>query len=170
MIKLHSAFLFLTMALSVVPAFADDTIQMIPPTPIGSSVSCPAGFQQMLSYSGSPASTGQAGINCVPITTDAAGDLKASGYIQPGASVTACTADTLGAVRYNPARPGEEWCNGTSWNNLGGGLTIVAGGCQTYWASCPAGYVATSYFSPGTYNCCDKCGSPAWLYTVCSQQ
>ncbi|MGB9153208.1 MAG: hypothetical protein WCD70_09010, partial [Alphaproteobacteria bacterium] len=65
------------------PAHADanGAIQMLPPTPIGSMIACPSGTQQVLSYSGAPQGGAQGGINCVPIQTDAAGDLSASGYI-----------------------------------------------------------------------------------------
>ena len=80
-------------------------------------------------------------------------------------STTACSV--AGNVRWNGSSI--QFCNGSSWQGVGGGKTTVVGGCQTYWSTCPAGYVATSYLSPGTYNCCDKCGNPAWRYTVCSQ-
>ena len=145
-------------------------IQMLPPTPIGSMTVCPSGTQQVLSYSGAPQGGTQGGINCVPITTDAQGDLVASGYIKAGNSTVVCSATTAGAIRFNPSTLSFEGCNGSNWRALGGaGITAVVGGCQTYWSSCPSGYQATSYFSPGTYNCCDKCGNPAWRYTVCSQ-
>ncbi len=158
------------LAASACPALADTggSIQMLPPTPLGSTVNCPAGFQQVLSYSGTPAGGPQGGINCVPIQTDAAGDLVASGYIQPGNSSAVCIPSMVGAMRYNTATMAFEGCNGSNWQGIGGS-TIVEGGCLTYWAGCPAGYTATSYFSPGTYNCCDRCGNPAWRYTVCSQ-
>ncbi len=151
------------------PAFADGPIQMLPPTPLGSTANCPAGFQQILSYSGTPSGGPQGGINCVPIATDAQGDLSASGYIQAGGSAAICSSANPGAIHYNPSLQTIEWCNGSSWQGISGGNTLVAGGCLTYWAGCPAGYHPTSYFSPGTYNCCDRCGNPAWRYTVCSQ-
>ncbi|MGB9152207.1 MAG: hypothetical protein WCD70_03865 [Alphaproteobacteria bacterium] len=145
-------------------------IQMLPPTPLGSTTVCPSGTQQVLSYSGTPQGGAQGGINCVPIATDAQGDLAASGYIQAGQTSDACTSTNAGAIRFNKSTVAFEGCNGSSWQAIGGGgLTIIEGGCQTYWSGCPAGYTPTSYFSPGTYNCCDKCGNPAWRYTVCSQ-
>jgi hypothetical protein len=145
------------------------SIQMLPPTPLGSGATCPAGFQQVLSYSGTPSGGPQGGINCVPISTDAAGDMAASGYVQMGNTSVACTAARAGSIRFNTATGAFEGCNGASWQALGGGKTLVVGGCQGGWSACPASYTATSYFSPGTYNCCDKCGNPAWRYTVCSQ-
>ena len=157
------------LAISTGHACADTNIPMLPPTPIGSMAVCPSGTQQILSYSGTLQGGGQSGINCVPITTDAQGNMAASGYIKPGNSTVACSVSLQGAMRYNPASMAFEGCNGTSWQAIGGGLTIIEGGCQTYWSTCPTGYTATSYFSPGTYNCCDKCGNPAWRYTVCSQ-
>jgi hypothetical protein len=151
------------------PAYAGESIQMLPPTPIGTNTDCPSGFQLLLSYSGAATGSGQSGINCVPIQTDAAGDLITSGYIQAGNTNAICTGALVGAIRYNPATAAFEGCNGSSWQSIGGGITMVVGGCQTGWSACPAGYRATSYFSPGTYNCCDKCGNPSWKYTVCSQ-
>ena len=152
------------------PALADGPIQMLPPTPLGSTSACPSGTQQVLSYSGTVSPGPQGGINCVPIATDAAGDMEASGYVQMGYTSVNCDGGHAGAIRYNPSTIAFEGCNGSSWQAIGGGgNTIVEGGCQTYWSGCPGGYHATSYFSPGTYNCCDKCGNPAWRYTVCSQ-
>jgi len=142
---------------------------MLPPTPLGSTAACPSGFQQVLSYSGTPDGGPQGGINCVPIATDAQGDLAAGGYIQAGNTSAACYAGTAGAIRFNPATLAFEGCNGSSWQSIGGGNTVVTGGCSTGWAGCPVGYHPTSYFSPGTYNCCDRCGNPSWKYTVCSQ-
>jgi hypothetical protein len=76
------------------------------------------------------------------------------------------TCSVAGTLRWNGAAI--QYCDGSNWQSLGG-TTLVVGGCQTYWSACPAGYNATSYFSPGTYNCCDRCSNPAWRYTVCSQ-
>jgi hypothetical protein len=95
--------------------------------------------------------------------------MAASGYVQMGYSSVVCDVGHAGAIRFNPASGAFEGCNGANWQAIGGGLTLVVGGCQTSWSDCPAGYTATSYFSPGTYNCCDRCGNPAWRYTVCSQ-
>ena len=151
-------------------AKAVENIQMIPPTPLGSMTVCPSGTQQVLSYSGTPTGGAQAGINCVPITTDAQGDMAASGFVQLGQSSAACNASLAGAMRFNPATVAFEGCNGTSWATIGGGgQTMVVGGCSRSWSGCPGGYHPTSYFSPGTYNCCDRCGNPSWKYTVCSQ-
>jgi hypothetical protein len=167
--KLLTGTLLGVLAAYACPAYADGSIGMLPPTPLGSKVDCPAGTQQLLSYSGTPMGGPQAGINCVPVTTDAAGDVTASGYVQMGHTSVACDASHAGAVRFNSATLIFEGCNGVSWQAIGGGTTVVVGGCMASWASCPAGYRATSYFSPGTYNCCDRCGNPAWRYTVCSQ-
>jgi hypothetical protein len=157
------------LAVYACPAFADGPIQMLPPTPLGSTVACPSGFQQVLSYSGTPSGGPQGGINCVPIQTDAAGDIQTNGYLQLGNSSAPCDGNHVGAMRYNTSTYAFEGCNGSGWQSIGGGNTIVEGGCQGGWSGCPAGYHATSYFSPGTYNCCDRCGNPAWRYTVCSQ-
>ena len=167
---IQSALLFAMLAFPTPPAWADNAVQVIPPTPIGSMTPCPSGTQQVLSYSGTNAGGTQAGINCVPISTDAQGDLAASGYVKAGNTTAACYGATAGAIRFNTASLAFEGCNGSSWQAIGGGgNTLIAGGCQTYWSSCPGGYHPTSYFSPGTYNCCDRCGNPAWRYTVCSQ-
>jgi hypothetical protein len=100
------------------------------------------------------------------------GNVAAAGSVQVGQNSQACggSGAAAGTIRWNTSSLAFEGCNGSSWQPIGGGgLTTVVGGCQTYWSSCPAGYRATSYFSPGTYNCCDRCGNPAWRYTVCSQ-
>ena len=94
----------------------------------------------------------------------------ANGGVQLGNDWSGCGAAQAGTMRWNQVLSSFEGCNGTSWQAIGGGgNTLIAGGCQTYWSSCPGGYHPTSYFSPGTYNCCDRCGNPAWRYTVCSQ-
>lgn len=146
-------------------------IQMLPPTPLGSTTACPSGTQQVLSYSGTPMGGGQGGINCVPIATDAQGNMAAAGFVQVGSTTTPCVGVRAGAIRFNAASYAFEGCNGTNWQPLGGGggTTLVVGGCQSYWSACPAGYRATSYFSPGAYGCCDRCWNPSWRYTVCSQ-
>jgi hypothetical protein len=163
--------LFGALAVYASPALANGgSIQMLPPTPLGSTTVCPSGTQQILSYSGTPEGGAQGGINCVPIKTDAQGNMTASGYVQMGNTSVACNASRAGSLRFNSSTLTFEGCNGSNWQALGGGgQTLVAGGCLTAWASCPAGYHATSYFSPGTYNCCDRCGNPSWKYTVCSQ-
>jgi hypothetical protein len=100
------------------------------------------------------------------------GNVAASGSVQVGQTSEACggTGAAAGSMRWNAATLVFEGCNGSSWQPIGGtSMTIVTGGCQTYWSSCPTGFQVTSYFSPGTYNCCDKCGNPAWRYTVCSK-
>ncbi|MFY9286904.1 MAG: hypothetical protein WAO98_00210 [Alphaproteobacteria bacterium] len=74
---------------------------------------------------------------------------------------------TAGSVRWNGSAI--QFCDGISWQSIGGGTTLVIGGCQFTFSDCPVGYRVTSYFSPGTYNCCDRCGNPSWKYTVCSQ-
>lgn len=106
-----------------------------------------------------------------PNDTSNGATVIANGSVRLGYDLGACSPVQAGAMRWNAASAVFEGCNGASWQPLGGGggNTLVAGGCQTYWSSCPAGYHATSYFSPGTYNCCDRCGNPAWRYTVCSQ-
>lgn len=146
-------------------------IQMLPPTPLGSTTACPSGTQQVLSYSGTPMGGGQGGINCVPIATDAQGNMAAAGFVQVGPTTTPCSAARAGSIRFNQATLAFEGCNGTDWQALGGGsgATLVVGGCQLYWSACPSGYRATSYFSPGAYGCCDRCWNPSWRYTVCSQ-
>ncbi len=164
--KLMTGALIGALVLYACPALADG-IQMLPPTPIGTTVVCPSGTQQLLSYSG--ATSGQAGINCVPIRADAVGDISMNGYLQLGNSSAPCDGTRVGAIRFNPATSAFEGCNGANWQAIGGGITMVVGGCQSEWSACPAGYRATSYFSPGSYNCSDNCGSTAWLYTVCSQ-
>lgn len=161
---------FYVLATLALPAQAQQGgIQMLPPTPLGSTTVCPSGTQQILSYSGTPVGGAQGGINCVPIQTDAYGNMAASGFIQVGNTNVACAAGRAGAIRFNAATVAFEGCNGTNWQALGGGTTLVVGGCLTDWAGCPTGYRVTSYFSPGTYNCCDRCGNPSWKYTVCSQ-
>jgi hypothetical protein len=107
----------------------------------------------------------QGAIECIP-------DANGNFLWQPmGAGIarydTTGACSVAGNVRWNGSNI--QFCNGSSWQSLGGGPTLVVGGCQTSFSSCPAGYQATSYFSPGTYNCCDKCGNPSWKYTVCSQ-
>jgi hypothetical protein len=105
-----------------------------------------------------------------PNNTSNGATVIANGSVRLGYDVAACSAGQAGAMRWNASSSAFEGCNGSSWQPIGGsGNTIVEGGCQTYWSGCPGGYHATSYFSPGTYNCCDKCGNPAWRYTVCSQ-
>lgn len=157
--------------LVICPALAKaDGIQMLPPTPLGSTAVCPSGTQQVLSYSGTPTGGAQGGINCVPIATDAQGNMATNGYVQLGYSQAICNAGRAGAIRFNAATTAFEGCNGSAWQPIaGGGTTMVVGGCLTAWAGCPSGFRATSYFSPGTYNCCDRCGNPSWKYTVCSQ-
>ncbi len=145
------------------------TMQMLPPTPVGSTVTCPSGSHLILSYSGTSDAGKQGAINCAPIVTDAAGDIVTNGYMQMGGANAPCDGAHVGVIRFNPARIAFEGCTGSSWQSLGGGNTLVMGGCQTDWSQCPSGYHATSFFSPGTYNCCDRCGNPAWRYTVCSQ-
>ncbi|MFY9288168.1 MAG: hypothetical protein WAO98_06665 [Alphaproteobacteria bacterium] len=103
-------------------------------------------------------------IQCIP-------DELGRYYWQPmGAGIarydTTGLCTTEGSVRWNGSAI--QFCDGTSWQSLGGGTTLVVGGCQTSFSDCPAGYRITSYFSPGTYNCCDRCGNPSWKYTVCS--
>ncbi len=110
------------------PVLADN-IQIIPPTPIGTMDVCTGGLQQVLTYSGSGSGSGQAGMNCVPITTDAAGDLAASGFVQIGNTNTACNASRAGAIRFNPSTATFEGCNGTGWQALGGGSTVG----KLYW-------------------------------------
>ncbi|MDR3560893.1 MAG: hypothetical protein P4N59_05570 [Negativicutes bacterium] len=102
-------------------------------------------------------------------TSTPAAQLDVSGGIRTGFDGSICGPSNEGTQRYNPSLHAYEYCNATSWTTMGGGMTLVVGGCQYSWSTCPAGYRATSYFSPGTYNCCDKCGNPAWRYTVCSQ-
>ena len=80
---------------------------------------------------------------------------------------TSSSCTIAGGLRWNGSAV--QYCNGSSWQSFGTSQTLVTGGCQTSWSGCPSGYHATSYFSPGTYNCCDKCGNPSWKYTVCSQ-
>ena len=65
------------------PASADN-VQMIPPTPLGSMEACPAGMQEILVYTGTTQGGAQAGMNCVPVRTDAQGNLAASGFVQIG--------------------------------------------------------------------------------------
>ncbi len=105
-----------------------------------------------------------------PNDTSNGATIIANGSVRLGYDLGACSAIQAGAMRWNDSASAFEGCNGANWQPIGGsGNTIVEGGCQTYWSGCPAGYHATSYFSPGTYNCCDRCGNPAWRYTVCSQ-
>ncbi|MFY9288459.1 MAG: hypothetical protein WAO98_08145 [Alphaproteobacteria bacterium] len=104
-------------------------------------------------------------IQCIP---DEAGNY----FWQPmGAGVArydgSAICNTAGALRWNGSAI--QFCDGTTWQSIGGGTTLVVGGCQFTFSDCPVGYRVTSYFSPGTYNCCDRCGNPSWKYTVCSQ-
>jgi len=50
---------------------------------------------------------------------DVAGTISASGAIQVGSSALACSAGIPGAIRYNS--PNLQFCNGTTWTNIGGG-------------------------------------------------
>ena len=104
------------------PALADaiSAIQMLPPTPLGSTTACPSGTQQVLSYSGTPQGGAQGGINCVPVTTDAQGDIAANGYIKAGNSSAVCNASLSGAIRFNTSTVAFEGCNGSGWQGLGG--------------------------------------------------
>jgi len=152
-----------------------DSIQMLPPTPLGSTTICPSGMQQVLSYSGTPGGGPQAGINCVPITTDANGDMTASGFVQMGNTAAVCSAPLAGAIRFNPATLDFEGCNGTSW--LGFNAATVPSGticglqtngsnfgplCQGYSpynGSCPPGYSANIWgvdFGNGRFAFCVK--------------
>ncbi|MFY9287905.1 MAG: hypothetical protein WAO98_05330 [Alphaproteobacteria bacterium] len=104
-------------------------------------------------------------IECIP---DEAGNY----FWQPmGAGIArydvSGVCSTAGSLRWNGSSI--QFCNGIGWQSIGGGTTVVVGGCQFTFSECPVGYRATSYFSPGTYNCCDRCGNPSWKYTVCSQ-
>ncbi len=98
-----------------------DNIQMIPPTPIGSMTACSSGLQEVLIYSGAGSGSGQAGMNCVPITSDAEGDVVASGFVQVGNSNAACNNTRAGSIRFNSSTSAFEGCNGSSWQALGGG-------------------------------------------------
>ena len=96
------------------PAFAEDpaSVQMLPPTPLGSHESCPSGSQLLLSYSGTPQPGDQGGINCTPLVTDALGDLATSGYVQIGQTQTVCDGSRVGAVRWNASVNHLEVCSG----------------------------------------------------------
>jgi len=141
-----------------------DTIPFFTTTPSGEA-SVGAWTQNALTASGALVANGMSGNNYSAIPT-----IIANGGVQLGNDLGACSASQAGTMRWNPSTSAFEGCNGSSWQPIGGGgNTIVEGGCQTYWSGCPGGYHPTSYFSPGTYNCCDRCGNPAWRYTVCSQ-
>ena len=124
---------------------------------------CPASPENVRTVKSSTPTEGV--IQCIP---DTAGNY----FWQPmGAGVarydSTASCSIAGTLRWNGTAI--QFCNGSSWQSIGGGPTLVVGGCQTFWSGCPQGYTATSYFSPGTYNCCDRCGNPSWKYTVCSQ-
>ena len=156
------------------PVYADN-IQMLPPTPLGSMTTCPSGLQQVLSYSGTPGGGAQSGINCVPIATDANGDMAASGFVQMGNTAAVCSSPLAGAIRFNPATSDFEGCNGTNWLGFNA-ATVPTGsicGMQTngsnfgplcqgyspYNGSCPPGYSANIWgvsFGNGRFAFCVK--------------
>jgi hypothetical protein len=103
------------------PSANGQSIQMLPPTPLGSMTVCPSGTQQILSYSGTPTGGAQGGINCVPIATDAQGDMATNGFVQMGDSQAACNAGRAGAIRFNSATLAFEGCNGSTWKAIGEG-------------------------------------------------
>jgi hypothetical protein len=146
----------LAFTLSASPAFAG--------TPSGYSTTGPDLLFAATPTGGAETEVGDWNTTQLSVT----GGVAASGAVQVGQTAVACGTENAGAIRWNTSTLAFEGCNGSVWQSLGG-LTIIEGGCQTYWSSCPTGYIATSYFSPGTYNCCDKCGNPAWRFTVCSR-
>ena len=80
------------LALSCINHAHAGALQMLPPTPVGSlAPACPP--NTMLMYSG--ATTGQAAINCVPVSSDSTGNLVASGQL------TATQATLSGSVATN---------------------------------------------------------------------
>lgn len=105
-------------------------------------------------------------IECIP---DSGGNL----FWQPMGAGTARYDNSLscsiaGMLRWNGQTI--QYCDGAQWQSFGGSSqTLVVGGCLTAYAACPNGYHSTSYFEPGTYNCCDRCSNPSWKYTVCAQ-
>jgi hypothetical protein len=118
--RLITGALLSVLATYACPVMAEG-IQMLPPTPLGSMAVCPSGTQQILSYSGTPTGGAQSGINCVPIATDAQGDMAASGFVQVGSTASACDAAHAGAISYNRSTNTFQGCNGSSWQSIGGG-------------------------------------------------
>lgn len=126
------------------PAFADG-IQMLPPTPLGSTAVCPSGTQQILSYSGSQASGGQAGINCVPVTADAQGNVTTGGYMQMGDTSVTCNRGRAGTLRFNRTTNAFEGCNGSgTWQTFGG-----SGNGKLYW---DGNWTGDHYWCDGGYH------------------
>jgi len=145
-----AAALLCAVAATTTPVWAQQpSIQMLPPTPLNSTNVCPSGTQQVLSYSGAPTDGSQAGINCTPVTTDAEGDLAASGYVQMGNSTAPCDAAHAGSIRYNAASNRFQTCNGGgTWQALGGGLgNLHQSGGQSFY--CDPGYTITAF----QFNC-----------------
>lgn len=85
----------------------------------------------MLVYSGTPKGGVQAGINCVPVTADAQGDLEAQGYVQMGYTAATCDATHAGALRWNPYTGNFEGCAGAGWQPFGGVPSGTLCGMQT---------------------------------------
>ena len=149
-----------TLAAYACPLMAAE-IQIIPPTPIGTMTPCASGLQQVLSYSGASSGTGQAGMNCVPITTDAQGDVAASGFVQVGSTNTVCNAAHAGAISFNHSTNSFQGCNGSGWQAIGGGSTG-----KLYWDGRWTGdhyWCDTGYHVVGFHYDCGCSNNATWF-------
>lgn len=85
------------------------------------------------------------------ITTNtivASGTVSVTDAIQVGSSTLSCSSGIPGAIRYNS--PNLQFCNGTSWTNIGGGGTVTGTGSATsvaFWN----GPSSLSYDTDGFY-------------------
>jgi hypothetical protein len=68
-------------------AFADENLQMLPPTLPGTSTVCSGGLNQALVFTGDPTVTHSA-INCMPVTIDNGGAVTTGGTVTAGQLVT----------------------------------------------------------------------------------
>jgi hypothetical protein len=92
-----------------------------------------------------PTATDKVGVG----TNSPAAKLDVAGEVKIGSTGVACSAANEGAQRYNRTSKIIEFCNGTSWQAVGGSLstvTIESGPIcvnQDRTAICPAGYVVS---------------------------
>lgn len=169
--RISPFYLFIFACLLAKPSFAQQGINSAAGTdlPIG------AGGQTAITVSGGGTAgvpVGNVGIG----TTTPRAKLDVTGEIKSGNTNLACSAAINGSIRYNSGTKIMEYCNGTSWMQMGGGgssgslcgwgrlftgaergpscqgTSVVA--CMGYAivnsrcsANCPAGYTFVSLFS-----------------------
>ena len=97
-------------------------------------------------------------------TTDPQTKLDVSGGVKMG-NETTCSAYTEGTQRYNSVSKQMEFCNGTAWTAVGGGLDDLL--CQSY--SHPGGMTASDYCSSIGGFCTEVryFSSPEWYPRGC---